>query len=185
MVGLHHRRKPTLGDRVIENTPMLIMWGLGALIMSYLGWLASLTYLMFCFFSIFWFMRFICTFCVNSKNKICDSGLGNVAYSLFGANSPQKFRKQFMRNIAIQFPIWFVPPILAIWVLLNVFSYSMLFLLIFFCIVSFVILPLSSKKKTCDDCAMRFKCPWYKGEHKTSHAKTGRSKKGRNASSEE
>lgn len=169
MTGQNRNGTVTTGDRIIENLPMLTMWALGAIILAYFGWLASLTYLVFCAFSIIWFVRFICSYCVNSRTGRCDSGLGNISAALFKSNPPRFFRRQFHRNIAIQFPIWFVPPIVAVYALLTDFSYAMLVLLVIFSIVAFVVLPLTAQKKTCDDCAMRGVCPWAKttdGKHR-------------------
>jgi len=171
----------TTGDRIKENLPMLTMWALGAVIVAYLGWFASVTYLVFCAFSIVWFVRFICSYCVNSRTGRCESGLGNISAALFKANPPRRFRQQFHKNIAIQFPIWLVPPIVAIYGLLTEFSYAMLVLLVIFCIVAFVILPLAARKKTCDECAMKNVCPWAKttdgghGERIKAHARKGTS----------
>jgi hypothetical protein len=154
------RKRPTWGERLVENGPMLTMWALGAIILSYFGWLASMIYIVFCIFSIIWFIRFICTYCVNSRTGYCESGLGNIGHSLFAPRPPRFFGRQFKRNIAIQFPIWFIPPIVAIYALIKQFSYAMLLLLIIFCIIAFVILPYESTKKVCDDCPMRYSCPW-------------------------
>jgi predicted secreted protein len=178
MVRSYARKMPTTGDRLVENGPMLTMWALGAIIMFYLGWLASLTYLVFCIFSIIWFIRFICTYCVNSRTGYCESGLGNLGHSLFAPNKPRFFRRQFTRHIAIQFPIWFVPPIVAIYALVQQFSYVMLILLIIFCIIAFVVLPYESKQKVCDDCPMRYSCPWTNAKKKKTL------KKGKSASEE-
>ena len=166
MVRSCERKRPTLGERLVENGPMLTMWVLGAIILSFFGWLASLTYIVFCIFSVIWFIRFICTYCVNSRTGYCESGLGNIGHTLFAPKPPRFFRQQFSRNIAIQFPIWFVPPIVAIYALVQQFSYAMLLLLIIFCIIAFVVLPYESKQKVCDDCPMRYSCPWTNAKKK-------------------
>ena len=155
-------KDPTIGECILDNLPMLIMWVLGAIIFSYFGWLAFLTYIVYCLFSIVWFVRYICTYCLNSRLGRCVGGLGNIAAALFVSNPPRLFRRQFAWNIAILFPVWFVPAIVAIYILLIDFSYAMLVLLVTFSIISFVILPMASKKSTCDDCTMKNVCPWSK-----------------------
>ena len=178
MVRVHRRKQPTLDDRLVENGPMLITWALGAIILLYFGWLASLTYLIFCIFSLVWFIRFICTYCVNSRMGTCEAGLGNIGHALFAPNRPKYFRRQFFKNVGIQFPIWFIPPIVAVYALYLQFSYTMLLLFIVFCIVAFGVLPYESSRKVCDDCPMRYSCPW-------SNAKKKRSKKTTKSDSEE
>jgi len=166
MARLCDRKRPTTGQRLIENGPMLLIWALGAIIMFYFGWLATLAYLVFCIFSVIWFIRFICTYCVNLRTGYCESGLGNIGHLLFAPNRPKFFRRQFHRNIAIQFPIWFIPPIVAIYSLVMQFSYAMLILLIMFCIIAFGVLPYESTRKVCDDCPMKYSCPWTNAKKK-------------------
>lgn len=107
-------------------------------------------------------MRCVCTFCSNAHLNRCHSTMGVISRSLFQGRDTATFTRQFKRHVAVLFPDWFIPPIAALGQLLSGFTFSTLVLLVLFCLVAFVILPVFSSKGTCDECAVREECPWSK-----------------------
>jgi len=152
------------GKKALESLPMYVMWTLGALIFYQLGWLFAVTYLFYCVFSIIWFMRMICVYCGNARMNRCSSGMGQMSSRLFEPRSLKDFRRQFKYNVTCQFPVWFVPPIAAGYLLYEEFSYIVVVLLVVFLIEAFGIYPYMSTRKTCEDCTMRNVCPYKRGK---------------------
>jgi hypothetical protein len=156
------RKTISTASRIREDLLMFFMFILGAIIFWGLGWYYSLIYLAFCGFSLLWFMRFICTHCGNARLGRCPSTVGATSARLFEKRAPQYFRRQFRLNVGILFPCWFAPPLAAIYRLVTGFTYQLLVLLVVFALVAFVILPLASSRRTCEDCVMKLQCAWVK-----------------------
>jgi hypothetical protein len=85
---------------------------------------------------------------------------------LFTRKEDKTFRKVFRRNIAIQYPNWFIPAGVAVYLLLSDYSRSILYLTISFIIVGFIIIPLISKLVGCKNCEIKEDCPWMTGRIK-------------------
>ncbi len=155
--------KPTTLDRIVEDLPTFVMFILGAVIFllssPHAGWLYALIYLTFCVVSLLWFMRFICSHCLNAYNAGCPSLFGGIASRFFKQRPPEAYAESFRRNIVILYPCWFVPPIVGLYQLISACSVPMLVALIAFALDAFVILPLASKGHGCTDCAMAAECP--------------------------
>ena len=158
------REPHSKGKKALESVPMYVMWTLGALIFYQLGWLFAVTYLVYCAFSIVWFMRMICVYCGNARRGICSSGIGMLSSWLFEPRPLRYFKRQFKYNVACQFPVWFLPPIAAGYLLYKEFSYDVVLLSLIFMVVAFGIYPFLSSSKTCEDCTMREVCPYKRGK---------------------
>ena len=159
--------------RVAEDLPTLVMFILGAIILLLAGprtrWLYALLYLAFCAFALLWFMRFICSHCVNAYKNWCPGVFGNIASKFFEQRSLETFKESFKRNIVVLYLCWLVPPIAALYQLVTNYTYRMLIALIAFSLVAFVILPLASKGNSCANCATRSECPRIKeGQNKSA-----------------
>lgn len=63
----------------------------------------------------------------------------------------KNIRSDFRNNLYIMIPGWFVPPIVAVCLLVVEFSWSVLVLLVVFCVVAFWLLPETSKEH-CEGC---------------------------------
>ena len=158
--------KPTTLHRILEDLPTFATFILGAAIFFLAspraGWLYALIYLAYCAFALAWFMRFICSHCLNAYNAGCPSLFGGIASRLFKQRPPEAHAESFQRNIAILYPCWFVPPIVAFYQLLTAYSVPMLIALIAFALIAFVVLPLASKGHSCTNCAIAAECPRMK-----------------------
>lgn len=155
-------RPPPKGNMLVENLPLLSIYILGTIIFYGLGWLFALTFVMVCIFSLFWHMRFICAHCLAPNVGKCASGIGNMSHYLFARRPHMKFGEQFKRNVVAQFLPFFLPTIAGGYQLYIGFSGTLLVLVILFCIVAYVILPLASQRHACDGCPMQKVCPYVK-----------------------
>ena len=145
---------------ILHNLPEFIMYVLGSIIMSYLGLVVLIIFVVYFVFSTLWFMRFICTYCPHYDKLKCPSGYAPVAAKLFKKRDMNKFSIMFKRHIGVVFPTWFVPVIAGIYIILVDFSIVTIWLLIVFIVDAFIILPISSRRYGCDYCDLRDKCPW-------------------------
>ncbi len=148
----------------LHEWPMWLTFLMGAVILAFYRWWAALLYALYVAGSLLWFMYFICRYCGTSQVGHCESAIGHWSMALFPKRGkPQAFRRQFRRHIAVLFPDWFVPPIVGILVLVQrTFSLPLLILIIIFCLVAFVVLPVLSNRKSCATCTMKRLCPWAK-----------------------
>jgi hypothetical protein len=149
-----NNRSQNMGSRrtrvTLHNLPEYIMYVLGAIIVSYLGIIILIAFVVYIILSNLWFMRFVCTYCPHYDRVKCPSGYAIVASKLF----------MFKRHMAVVFPAWFVPVIVGIYILIGEFTLQMLILLIAFILIAFVVLPIFSRRYGCDYCDLRDKCPW-------------------------
>ena len=69
------------------------------------------------------------------------------------------FASHFKRHVVWLYPVWFVPPVAAIYQLFAAFSWGTVILLTLFGLVSFVILPYVSRVHSCKTCENIDNCP--------------------------
>lgn len=150
----------------LHEWPMWLTFAMGAVIMALYRWWAAVAYVVYVAASLIWFMYFICRYCGTSKVGHCESVIGHWSMALFPKRgAPREFQRQFRRHIAVLFPDWFVPAVVGILLLiLRPFSLSLLILVIVFCLVAFVVLPILSNRKSCATCTMKRVCPWAKNK---------------------
>lgn len=143
-----------------HNTPLFIMYLLGALIMFFFGILYCILYLLYCIFSTLWVMRFVCTHCPHYDKVKCPSGYAKVSARLFRKRSTKDFRRMFARNIGVVIPSWVIPVLVGIYLLLDEVTLILSILLVLFIINGFILLPLASRKYGCEKCDLKNQCPW-------------------------
>jgi hypothetical protein len=108
-------------------------------------------------------MRFICTHCPNYDKSPCPSGYNTISIKLFKKGDPRLFKTMFKRHIGVVFPSWFIPLIVAAYLLSIDIDNTLILLLIAFFIVGFIILPITSRIYGCKNCNIKDKCPWKGG----------------------
>jgi hypothetical protein len=59
-------------------------------------------------------------------------------------------------------PLWFIPLLVGVPVLISRFSCLLLALIVIFAVDAFIILPLISTKHGCKECPQKETCPWMK-----------------------
>lgn len=145
---------------LLDNAPTAALFALGATILHPIGTAASVGYAAYCLMAIVLFWRLICPYCRHFDTRQCPCGYGIVAARLFRRRDGGDFRKVFARNIGIMFPCWFVPAGAGIFILKHHFDPTLLVLLVTFCLLGFVLIPLIAKLVGCRGCEIRQDCPW-------------------------
>jgi len=123
-------------------------------------WLFSGLFVVYGIVSTLWFILFLCAHCHSYGSPGCQSGFGRLAAKLRKRGDASLFRKKFKRHMPVVIPSWVVPAIVGVVSLALKFSLLKLILIGAFVLISFVLLPLTSKKKGCSNCPQRDECPW-------------------------
>lgn len=143
---------------LLDNAKMAAMYALGVLLVAGVWWLLGALYLAYCFFSLWLYIRLICPSCLCYHTATCRSG-----YHIFARRYPPAdaavFARRFKRHVVWLYPVWFVPPLAAIYLFLTAFSWGTVILLALFSLVSFVLLPYISRAHSCKTCANVAHCP--------------------------
>lgn len=142
-----------------ENAWQLVMYVLGMALLALWNWLLAPAYLALGLLSNVVYMAKICPYCGHYGLGTCKAGFHLLSGGRFKPQPGQTFAKQFRKWVWVMFPGWFLPPLAGIVLLLQRFSWTVLILLVLFCVVGFWVLPQDSKRH-CDDCDM-VDCPRY------------------------
>jgi hypothetical protein len=145
---------------LLDNIPTFGMYVLGTWILAYISGLWAVIYAAYSLSGIIWFWGRICPYCHHYGTKACPCGYGVLSAKLFKPKQGKSFRRVFRRNIIYLFPGWFIPPVVAGFLLWKEFSASLLVIAIIFSVVAFILIPVISKKVGCKDCEIREECPW-------------------------
>jgi hypothetical protein len=143
----------------VDNGPTILLFVLGAVILWPLGWLFSVLFLAYCGASIVLFWAVICPYCHHFGTNACPCGYGTVAPRFFKRKRGVDFGRKFRQNIAIMFPVWMIPLIGGIYLLLASFSWPAVALLAAFCVDGFAVIPAISIFVGCKGCEIK-DCPW-------------------------
>jgi len=153
-------------QELVNNLPYIVMMFLGAaifiisfesLVWAYLG---AITYLVYAVGGTLWIMVFICPCCAYWNTRFCPCGYGTIAAKFRKKEAGNRFNEKFRKHIWVIVPLWFIPVLSGVPVVIRSFSWPMLLLLIAFILNAFVILPLLSVKHGCKGCPQRNSCPW-------------------------
>lgn len=155
-----HSRKIPLWLVLLDNIPTIFLFILGFLIIIQISTLWAIIYAAYAFISVVWFWARICPYCHHFGTHACPCGYGAVSSRLFKKKDSKSFQKVFKRNILIVFPNWFVPIVIAIYLLIYKYTSKVLILTIMFSIIGFIIIPLISKFVGCKNCEIKDDCPW-------------------------
>ncbi len=163
-------------QEVIDNIPYAVMTLLGMVIFitafnkSIWGMIAGFTYLLYGIAGTVWIMIFVCPYCRYWNTRSCPCGYGRIASRFMPKSTVECFSDKFRKHIPVIVPLWFIPLIAAIPVVVKHFSWPLLILLVAFAIDAFVILPLISTKHGCKECPQKETCPWMKHKVKAASA---------------
>ena len=158
----------TSRQEVINNIPYAIMSLLGMIIFiiafseSIWGTIAGFAYLIYGIAGAVWIMIFVCPYCRYWDTKSCPCGYGRIASRFRLKSSVECFSEKFKKHIPVIVPLWFIPLIAALPVLVKHFSWPLLILLTIFAIDAFIVLPIISTKHGCKECPQKKTCPWMK-----------------------
>ena len=155
-----HKKKIPLWLVLLDNLPTLLLTILGALLIYQITLIGAIGYVIYSLLSIVWFWAKICPFCHHYNTYACPCGYGVISAKLFSKREDKSFKKVFKQNIGVVFPNWFIPLIIAIYLLLVQYTQNVLILAIAFSLTGFVIIPLISKLVGCKNCEIKEDCPW-------------------------
>jgi hypothetical protein len=147
----------------LDNIPTAVLFVLGAALIWPLGWAWSVLFLLYCATAVVLFWKRICPYCHHFGTRACPCGYGVMARRFFQSKQEtpgRDFRTVFRRNIGILFPCWFVPLGVGAFLLVSHYSTRLLTLLVAFCVVGFVVIPLISILVGCRACEIKAQCPW-------------------------
>ena len=161
-------RQYSPAQELINNLPYMAMIVLGTAIFvlgfGSLKW-GSITggaYLAYGAAGAFWIMIFVCPYCRYWNTKLCPCGYGRIAAKLRGKKTVDCFDDKFKKHIPVIVPLWFLPILAGVPLIIRSFSWTLLALLIVFVLDAFVVLPLVSTKHGCKECPQKDSCPWMR-----------------------
>ena len=166
-------RKYSPYQELINNIPYLAMIVLGTVIFAALpgsltwGLIFAAAYLIYGLVGAFWIMIFVCPYCRYWNTKSCPCGYGRIAAKFRKKKPIECFSEKFKRHIPVIVPLWFIPLLVGVPLVIRSFSWLLLVLLIIFVLEAFIILPLVSTKYGCKECPQKNSCPWMKHKSET------------------
>lgn len=153
---------------LLDNLPTILLLILGFLIIRQLTLTGAVLYGIYAGISIIWFWAKICPYCHHYDTYACPCGYGIISSKIFKRKDGKSFRKVFRNNLGIQYPNWFVPLAVAIYLLITSYTKGILFLTFFFIIVGFIVIPAISKLVGCKNCEIKEDCPWMNNSKKAA-----------------
>ena len=157
-------------QQIVNNLPYTAMTLLGGAIFvigfanPVWGWVCANVYVIYSVAGAFWIIVFLCPYCERHGTMCCPCGYGRIAARLRPKADVSLFREKFKKHIPVIVPLWFIPVIAGVVFAIRSFSWLMVILLVAFALVSFVFLPLFSKRHSCGNCPQKELCPWMGGK---------------------
>ena len=161
-----HSRKIPLWLVLLDNIPTLCLFLLGFLIIKQVSFTGAIAFGTYAVLSVVWFWAKICPYCHHYDTLSCPCGYGVISAKIFKRKDSTPFKNKFRRNIGVQFPNWFIPFVIAIYLLITKYSVEILILTISFSLIGFAIIPVISKQVGCKNCEIKEDCPWMAGSKK-------------------
>jgi len=158
-----HSRKIPLWLVLLDNIPTLLLFVLGFIIIYQVSFSWAIAFGTYAVFSVVWFWAKICPYCHHYDTFACPCGYGKISSMFFRRKENKSFRKVFRRNLGIQFPNWFVPLAVAVYLIITAYSEPILYLTISFVVIGFIVIPVISKLVGCRNCEIKEDCPWMTG----------------------
>jgi hypothetical protein len=146
---------------LLDNLPTISMFYLGALLLLLVWWPLAFVFFGYCALSIVLFWGLICPYCHHFDTKACPCGYGVIAPRFFKFKGAENFAKVFKTRIAVVFPAWIVPPVAAIYLLIQDYTNITVWgIFIAYAIIGFILIPAISKFVGCRNCEIKDQCPW-------------------------
>ncbi len=165
-------REYSPAQELINNIPYLAMTVLGTVIFvaalggSVWGLIAAGAYLAYGLMGAVWIMIFVCPYCGYWNTRFCPCGYGRIAAKFCKKKPIECFSEKFKKHIPVIVPLWLIPVLVGVPLVIRSFSWTLLVLLVVFALDAFVVLPLVSTKHGCKECPQRNTCPWMKDKSK-------------------
>jgi hypothetical protein len=155
-----HSKKIPLSLVLLDNIPTLLLFVLGFLIINQVSLAGAIAFGFYALFSVVWFWAKICPYCPHYDTLACPCGYGAISVRIFKQKDSKAFKKIFRRNIFVQFPNWFVPLGIAIYLMVSHYTKAILYLTGSFVFIGFIVIPAISKLVGCRNCEIKEDCPW-------------------------
>jgi hypothetical protein len=143
---------------LLENIPLALLITLGCLLSFIAWWPLGIIYMLYTVIALPLFIAHVCPYCSSCYRDTCPSGYHLIAKRLFRSVRGKHFRNQFKRYTPLLYPIWFLPPVTTVVLLVSRFSWPVLTILVLFSFTGFCVIPLASKK-LCGECTNARSCP--------------------------
>lgn len=169
-------------QELTNNLPYIamIVLGVAVLVVGFVSspwrWPVATAYLTYGIVGVFWIILFLCPFCSYYGTRSCPCGYGRIAARLrkrksLDATRPDGnpgdcFGEKFKKHIPVIVPLWFIPILVGVPVLVTSFSVTLFVLMVVFALDAFVILPLFSTKHGCKECPQQDSCPWMRSKRR-------------------
>ena len=152
-------RNRTVWTILRENALQILMYLIGTVLTTLLWWPLGIIYLAYSLLSNYLYMAWICPYCGHYGLHTCAAGFDILSGGRSKPRPGRTFGTEFRRKSWVLYPGWFLPPLVAIYLLITAFSWWMAGLLVVFCVIAFWLLPEISKKH-CENCET-VDCPRY------------------------
>ncbi len=152
----------TTGQALRNDTPAIITWILGSMIMYNFGLIVMLLYVLSCVLYVFAFARLLCTYCPLYGSASCTTKFGDIAARFFEKRDEAKFSQKFKTFIPLLSLLWFIPFVAGVYLLTLDFTWFLLGLVVSFAIFGFVLVPLIPMFTYCRKCPIKTDCPWMR-----------------------
>ncbi|MGA1866840.1 MAG: Kelch repeat-containing protein [Thermoplasmatota archaeon] len=162
LISMHPFVMERTQGRLKHAMPHLATLASGSIVMLLSDPVLLPVYLLVVFLTMFWFWRRVCTHCSGWGSNSCPSGYGLLSAKLFKRVKRRDFRRAFNVNIWSVALQWAVPIGIAIAFLVIDFEFILLAALIFFVVIGFIVLPLTSRNKGCSQCPQGKDCPFLR-----------------------
>lgn len=155
-------------DELINNLPYILMVAIGAGVFfmglreTAWGWATGGGYLIYGVAGALWVIIFICPFCRYWGTRSCSCGYGRVSAGLRARRTDDRLAWKSKRLVPVLVPLWFLPLVAGVPILIRSFSWGFLVLLITFAVNSFGVLPVMMRQHGCGECMQKEGCPWTK-----------------------
>jgi len=155
-------------QELLNNLPYIAMIVLGTMILvvgftqAAVGWVVGVVYFIYGIAGAFWIILFLCPHCHYWGTRSCPCGYGRIAARFRAKQVSDHFGEKFKKHIPVIVPLWFIPILVGIPLVVRSFSWLLLFLVSVFALHSFIVLPLVSTKHSCKECPQRGACPWMR-----------------------
>ena len=155
-------------QELLNNLPYIAMIVLGTLILvvgftqSVMSWVVGVVYFIYGVAGAFWIMLFLCPHCHYWDTRACPCGYGHIAARFRAKQDSDRFSEKFKKHISAIVPLWFIPILVGIPIVVRSFSWLLLALVSVFVLHSFIVLPLVSTRHSCTECLQRGACPWMR-----------------------
>jgi len=159
-------REYSHAQTLINNLPYLAMIVLGTAVLvvgfggSVWGPIWGGVYLTYGIAGALWVMIFICPYCRYWDTRACPCGYGRIAAKLRERKAADRFNEKFKKHIPVIVPLWLIPVLTGVPLVVYSFSWLLLVLLVIFTLDAFIVLPVLSVKHGCKGCRQQDTCPW-------------------------